>query len=144
MTLEELDNIINEYTSKIDKLKRERNELPKQLKKNIKDKIKILKQSNEKCSEGFGFKKCPFCEHETVCNECEKCKNKNCGKNLSYYKGLLDYEIIRYKKRIRVEHFISHYKNGRSSYVKDRITNMLIDTVYNRYTDFLFIKGIIK
>jgi len=113
---------------------------------NIKNEINKLdsKNNQQKCAERQGLRNCPFCEKDTVCNECEKCKNRKCNKNLSYYKGLSNDEIIRYKKRIRVEHFISHYKNGRTANIKDRQKNMLVDTVYNRYTDFLFIKQIIK
>jgi hypothetical protein len=142
ISINDLDKIINEFTCKIDEIKNERKQLPIQLKSNIKDKMEVLKRSDQKCNENMGFRKCSFCENETVCNECEKCKT--CNKNLSYYKGLSCDEIKRYRKRIRVEHFISHYKNGRTSNVKDRRKNMLIDTVYNRYTDFLFIKNVIK
>jgi hypothetical protein len=144
ISLAELDNIINETSFKIDEIKEERKQLPEQLKLNIKNEINKLdpKNNQQKCAERKGFRTCAFCDHESVCNECEKCNN--CNKNLSYYKGLSNDQIVCYKKRIRVEHCISHYKNGRRANIKDRRKNMLIDTVYNRYTDFLFIKQIIK
>lgn len=144
ITLAKLDKIIREVTKQVDDTKTERKKLPTQLKANIKDKINelVIKDKQQKCAESKGFRLCAFCDHNKVCNECEICKK--CKKNLSYYNGLSNSEIIRYKKRIRVEHFISHYKNGRTTNIKDRRRNMLNDTIYNRYTDFLFIKNIIK
>jgi hypothetical protein len=144
ISIKQLDNIIKTMTTKIDRIKDERKELPIKLKSNIKNEINkvILKDKQQKCAASMGFRLCAFCNRKTICNECEKCKK--CNKNLKYYKGLTNEEIIRYTKRIRVEHFISHYKNGRTLNLKDKKRNMLIDTVYNRYTDFLFIKNIIK
>ena len=54
-----------------------------------------------------------------MCNKCNKCKY--CKKNLTYYRGLPDNQIKFYnKKRVRVEHLISHYKHGRTQDVKDK------------------------
>jgi len=145
ISLRSLDKIITNITTNIDDIKSERKELQKQLKLNIKNEIiKIDPNNNDdkKCIENMGFRKCAFCDHKKVCNVCEKCKK--CKKNLSYYRGLSNDDIIRYKKRIRVEHFISHYKQGRTANLKDKKIKMLVDTTYNRYTDFLFIKNIIK
>ena len=138
--IKKLDLLIKKITTRINEIKIERKKLPEELKTGIKSKIKIadLKNTDQKCDELMGFRNCAFCECNTVCNKCDKCKN--CKKHLSYYKGLDDIEIIKYKVRIRVEHFISHYKHGRTSNVKDRKIEMLKDTVYNRYTDFIFIK----
>jgi hypothetical protein len=118
ISVKTLDNIIKTMTIKIDDIKNERKELPIKLKTNIKNEINklTLKCKQQKCAESMGLRRCAFCDHKKVCNECEKCKN--CNKNMSYYKGLTNKEIIRYKKRIRVEHFISHYKNGRTSKIK--------------------------
>ena len=145
ISLRSLDKIIKKITTNIDDIKTERKELQKQLKLNIKNEIIKIDPNNnndKKCIENMGFRKCAFCDHKKVCNVCEKCKK--CKKNLSYYRGLSNDDIIRYKKRIRVEHFISHYKQGRTANLKDKKIKMLVDTTYNRYTDFLFIENIIK
>ncbi len=140
LTLKELTDQIKEILAGISKIKNKRKQLPIKLKENIKKEIAEL--DTVECDEKLGFRKCPFCAHLTVCNKCEKCKK--CKKHLSYYKGLTNDEIITYKKRIRVEHFISHFKNGRTATIRDKKTLLLKDTVYNRYTDFLFIKKLIQ
>jgi hypothetical protein len=142
ITNEELDKIISEIDNDIRIIKNNRKRLPIKLKQNIKKEIDKTNNeiNNHKCNDTKNNRKCAFCKFDTVCNKCAKCTN--CNKILSYYTGLTDEEIYRYKKRIRVEHFINHYKSGRTSNVKDRIFKMLEDTVYNRYTDFIFIKKI--
>lgn len=139
LTLKELNAQIKEILSGLNKIKSKRKQLPINLKETIKR--KIIKLDTMECDEKLGFRKCPFCTHLTVCNKCEKCKK--CKKNLLYYKGLTNDEIICYKKRIRVEHFISHFKNGRIATIRDKKVSHLNDTVYNRYTDFLFIKKVL-
>jgi hypothetical protein len=139
LTLKQLDNQIKAILSRLKKIKNKRKQLPNILKENIKREIK--KVDSMECDEKLGFRKCPFCDHLTVCNKCEKCKK--CKKNLSYYEGLTNDEIICYKKRIRVEHYISHFKNGRITNIKDKKVSILNDTIYNRFTDFLFIKKVL-
>lgn len=139
ISIKKLDKLIKDVTTKLDEIKIEKDQLPKILRESIKNEIqKLTKDDKSDCDESHGFRSCPFCKNIKVCNKCNKCKE--CKKNLKYYLGLSDDQIVRYRKRIRVEHFISHYKNGRTSNIKDRNICMLQDTVYNRYTDFLLIK----
>lgn len=139
LTLKQLVNQIKVILSGLKKIKNKRKQLPNELKENIKNEIK--KVDNMECDEQLGFRKCPFCDHLSVCNKCKKCKK--CKKNLLYYEGLTNDEIICYKKRIRVEHYISHFKNGRIANIKDKKVSLLNDTIYNRFTDFLFIKKVV-
>jgi hypothetical protein len=108
ISINKLDKIIKNITTKLTDIKNERKNIPKLSKENIKNKINILDPKNDKhnCASCNIFRTCAFCNNDKVCAECEKCKK--CKKNLKYYKGLSNEQIIRYKKRVRVEHYISH------------------------------------
>jgi hypothetical protein len=139
ISINNLNDIIKQYEIKIDKIKEERHLLPNNLKNTISNEVYKYKQNNNicKCINFDNLRKCPSCNEIKICINCNIC-NK-CNKNLTYYKGLTNDEIERYKKRIHVEHVNSHLKYGRVSIVRDRKTKMLIDTVYNRYLDLMLI-----
>ena len=142
INLVELEKIIKEYDYQLETIKNERKELPVKLKEKIK--IEKINDKNKNdineciCTDKANLRECVFCKTNKMCNECNICRK--CKKNLKYYNGLTDQQIIKYGKRIKVEHFISHYKHGRTNDVKDKKLKMLLDTIYNRYTDFIFIR----
>lgn len=142
INLVELEKIIKEYDNQLKTIKNERKEIPVKLKEKLK--IEKIKDRNKNdvnecaCTNNTNLRECIFCKTNKMCNKCNICRK--CKKNLKYYSGLKDDQIIKYGKRIKVEHFISHYKHGRTMDVKDKSIKMLLDTIYNRYTDFIFLK----
>jgi hypothetical protein len=128
--VDDIDNILKEFNE----IKTLRHNLKKELKENINKKINDLK--DKKCTINTNSRKCTRCENMNLCNICNIC-NK-CGLNLKYYNGIEDDEIKNYNKiRIRVEHFNSHFKNGRMINVTNKKYMTLKNAVYCKLLDFV-------
>jgi hypothetical protein len=140
--LKNLNKIIKEHNIQIEIIKKERKDIPIRIKEKIKIEKDKEKDKNDKneciCTDKPNMRECIFCKTNRMCNKCNICKK--CKKSLKYYNGLTDEQINKYRLRIRVEHFMSYYKHGRTIDVKDKNRKMLLDTVYNRYTDFIIMR----
>jgi len=73
----------------------------------------------------------------------DKKSDKKSDKKFYYY-GLTSEQIIKYKKRIHVEHCIKDFKVGRVSIVRDIKIKMYYDSIYSRLIDFKFFDRYIK
>jgi len=139
LSIDEIGNIIKEYVLKINKIKNERQQIQTKLKEQIRNEItKYMNDNNTcECNKYIINRICPSCNKKEICINCNICNN--CKKNLTYYKGLENDDIKRYKKRINIEHVNSHLKYGRIILIRDRKIKMLNDTVYNRFIDLMMI-----
>ena len=138
LSIDEIDDIIKKYELKINKIKTVRQQIQNKLKEQIKNEItKYINNNTCGCNKYIINRKCPICDKKEICINCNICNN--CKKNLTYYKGLENDEIERYKKRINIEHVNSHLKYGRMILIRDRKLKMLNDTVYNRFIDLMII-----
>lgn len=129
----------NATQEKITNIKKERMSLTKNTKLKIKESVAQFKKENKKeCTCKYKCNECLFCRAESCCCVCNVCSK--CGKNNSYYLGLTYEQVKIYPKRQKIEHLNSKMKNGRLMVIRDKSKNMFMDSVYCRFTDFIFFK----
>jgi len=122
----------------LNKIKKERHSLSNNIKLKIRNSVEEFKKENKgECQCKYANNKCLFCDNKCccVCNVC-----KTCNKNNSYYLGLTSKQAKIYHKRQKIEHLNAKLNNGRLMVIRDKNPKMFLDSIYCRFTDFIFFK----